>query len=83
MLVRLLQSFKSIELDLASAPPESLPPPEWATSTGRKAIEKFFPKTHLTLYANVGAISLLLIITPIVLQGGLWVKLLGSDEPDD
>ncbi|KAF8631756.1 hypothetical protein AX15_002212 [Amanita polypyramis BW_CC] len=59
MLIRLLQSFSSISLDPASAPPDSLPPPEWKEMGGRKAIEKIRPKAHLTMYS----------------QGGLWVKM--------
>ncbi|KAF8883907.1 CYP63 cytochrome P450 monooxygenase-like protein [Gymnopilus junonius] len=63
MLIRLLQSFSSMELDLSAAPPEATPPKEWAQASGRKAIEKLFPKMHLTLYTN----------------GGLWVKMTESD----
>lgn len=59
MLIRLLQSFQSISLDLASAPQDTLPPKTWINSKGRKATEKVFPKMHLTMYAN----------------GGLWVKM--------
>ena len=53
MIIRMLQAFTSVKLDLASAPPEAQPPAEWAQATGRKAIEKVFPKMHLTMYANV------------------------------
>jgi cytochrome P450 len=63
MLIRLLQSFSSIRLDLAAAPPEAAPPREWAQTSGRKAIEKLYPKIHLTMYSN----------------GGLWVKMTESD----
>jgi len=64
MLIRLLQNFKTMELALDSAPAEAHPPKEWGkTATGRKAIEKLFPKSHLTLYAN----------------GGLWVRMTESD----
>ncbi|KAJ3507902.1 hypothetical protein NLJ89_g6044 [Agrocybe chaxingu] len=63
MIIRLLQSFRLIELDLSSAPPEAHPPAEWAETTGRKAVEKLFPKMHLTMYTN----------------GGLWVKVQESD----
>jgi hypothetical protein len=81
MLIRLLQNFKSVKLGLASAPPESLPPAEWADATGRKAIEKFFPKMHLTMYAYVSATRFSFFLRPtlIVPQGGLWVKLIGTD----
>lgn len=53
MLIRLLQSFSSIILDPASAPPGSLPPPEWKRFDGRKAIEQVMPKVHLTMHASV------------------------------
>ncbi|KAF8631752.1 hypothetical protein AX15_002208 [Amanita polypyramis BW_CC] len=59
MLIRLLQSFSSVDLDPASAPPDSLPPPEWKEARGRKAIEKIMLKYHLTMYSH----------------GGLWVKM--------
>ncbi|KAF9481093.1 cytochrome P450 [Pholiota conissans] len=63
MIIRLLQSFSSVELAPASAPPEAQPPAEWAQATGRKAIERLFPKMHLTMYSN----------------GGLWVKMTEGD----
>ncbi|KIM86025.1 hypothetical protein PILCRDRAFT_816571 [Piloderma croceum F 1598] len=59
MLIRILQNFSSIQLDPASQPPETRVPRSWATAKGRKAIEKVWPKTHLTMYAH----------------GGLWVKM--------
>ncbi|KAG2006335.1 cytochrome P450 [Coprinopsis cinerea AmutBmut pab1-1] len=59
MLIRLMQQFSSVTLDLDSAPPEAIPPKVWAEAPGRKATEKVFPKLHLTMYAG----------------GGLWVKM--------
>ncbi|KAM6491100.1 cytochrome P450 monooxygenase pc-1 [Amanita muscaria] len=59
MIVRLLQSFSSITLDPTSAPPGSLPPPEWKSRSGRTSIERVVPKRHLTMYCD----------------GGLWVKM--------
>ncbi|KAI0934646.1 hypothetical protein AcV5_006421 [Taiwanofungus camphoratus] len=64
-LIKLLQRFSDMELDLAAQPPSSLPPQEWTGSPGRKGVEKFFPKTHLTMYA----------------LGGLWVRMTEADEP--
>ncbi|KAF8890928.1 cytochrome P450 monooxygenase pc-1 [Infundibulicybe gibba] len=58
MLIRLLQNFSSVDMDLDAAPPEFRPPAEWASTAGRKATEKVFPKMHLTMYSG----------------GGLWVK---------
>ncbi|KAF7798902.1 hypothetical protein EIP86_010130 [Pleurotus ostreatoroseus] len=58
-LIRLLQNFETIEFDIDSQPPASRPPPEWMGSPGRKGVEKFWPKAHLTLYS----------------AGGMWVKM--------
>lgn len=52
----MLQHFGHIELATDVSPPSARPPPEWATETGgspRKPLEQCFPKSHLTLYANV------------------------------
>ncbi|EGO29652.1 hypothetical protein SERLADRAFT_445432 [Serpula lacrymans var. lacrymans S7.9] len=59
MLIRLLQNFSSIALDLDAQSPECRPPAEWATAGGRKGVEKFRPKANLTLYS----------------VGGMWVKM--------
>jgi len=64
MLIRLLQNFSSIELDADAIPLEARPPAEWAKASGRKAVEKVFPKMHLTMYT----------------YGGLWVNMKESDE---
>ncbi|OBZ76280.1 hypothetical protein A0H81_03455 [Grifola frondosa] len=61
--VRLLQSFATMALDLAAQPPDSLPPPKWKNAAGRKAAEKVFVKAHITVYAH----------------GGLWVKMGEAD----
>ncbi|KAI0353453.1 cytochrome P450 monooxygenase pc-3 [Trametes cingulata] len=58
-IIRLLQNFSSVSLDLTAQPPESLPPPEWKDAPGRKGKEQIFPKSHFTLYV----------------LGGLWVKM--------
>ncbi|KAF8217153.1 CYP63 cytochrome P450 monooxygenase-like protein [Mycena galopus ATCC 62051] len=58
MITRLLQAFSSFSLDEAAFSPEGRPPPEWANETGRKAIEKFRPKLHLTMST----------------ADGLWIK---------
>ena len=39
--------------------PEAKPPAAWASGNGRKAVEKVWVKTHVTLYA----------------KGGVWVKM--------
>ncbi|KAL6302781.1 cytochrome P450 monooxygenase [Sparassis latifolia] len=57
-MVRLLQAFDHIELAPDAQPTESRPPASWATSTGRKAVEKIRPKSELTMYV----------------QGGLWLR---------
>jgi len=59
MLVRLLQNFSSISLELDAFPPGTLPPDDFKLSPGRKGVEKVWPKSTLTLYV----------------KGGLWVKM--------
>ncbi|KIK91734.1 hypothetical protein PAXRUDRAFT_148862 [Paxillus rubicundulus Ve08.2h10] len=59
MLIRLLQNFSSISLSPESQDPSNHPPAAWKNSEGRKAVEQFHPKSHLTLYA----------------KGGIWVKM--------
>ncbi|KAJ3569110.1 hypothetical protein NP233_g5265 [Leucocoprinus birnbaumii] len=59
MLIRLMQNFSSISLELGAFPPGSLPPEEFKLAPGRKGIDKVWPKMTLTLY----------------LAGGLWVKM--------
>ncbi|QRW11477.1 cytochrome P450 family protein [Ceratobasidium sp. AG-Ba] len=58
VLIRLLQSFSRFELAMDAAPPGSCPPAEWAQGTGRKPLEKIWPKSAVTLYSH----------------GGMWVK---------
>ena len=58
-LIRLMQSFASLEIDFEAQLPETRPPPAWRHVPGRQSIEKFWPKAHLTMYAH----------------GGLWVKM--------
>lgn len=57
------------------------PPAEWATSEGRKAIEKIHPCSHLTMYVKV-RIRLVWVLVCIVLftHGILLGRPLGSDE---
>ncbi|KAJ7694542.1 cytochrome P450 [Mycena rosella] len=54
MLIRLLQSFSAFTLDEDAFAPEARPPAEWATAPGRKGIDKFRPKLHLTMYVSDG-----------------------------
>ncbi|TDL14786.1 cytochrome P450 monooxygenase pc-1 [Rickenella mellea] len=54
MLIKLLQSFDAVTLDEASQPSDSRIPSSWSTVPGRQAIERFFPKIHLTMYAHKG-----------------------------
>lgn len=53
MLVRLLQNFDRIDLAPDAQPRDSLPPASWAKASGRKATQKFWPKSHLTMYSHV------------------------------
>ncbi|KAG1731966.1 cytochrome P450 monooxygenase pc-3 [Suillus paluster] len=50
-LVRLLQSFSSVSLDLKL---QTLPPTEWANEPGRKGADKVVFKAHLTTYVQDG-----------------------------
>lgn len=54
MLIKLLQSFSTVELAPDAQPEWSKPPVEWKEAKDpRKASETFFPKTHLTMYSHV------------------------------
>lgn len=58
MLIRLLQHFSSVTLSPESQDPATRPPAAWARGKGRQAIERFYPRNHLTLYAKVWTRSL-------------------------
>jgi len=58
-IIRLLQHFDDVELCEDALPPACRVPADWAGAPGRKGVERFWPKAHLTLYA----------------KGGLWVKM--------
>ncbi|OBZ76403.1 hypothetical protein A0H81_03439 [Grifola frondosa] len=58
-IIRLLQNFSTMSLDLSAQPPDARPPAEWRNAEGRKALEQIFPKVHIGLYSF----------------GGLWVKM--------
>jgi len=53
MIVRLVQTFKEISLDMDSNP-EAKPPVAWASGPGRRAVEKVWVKSDVTTYANGG-----------------------------
>ncbi|KAI0722460.1 cytochrome P450 [Fomitopsis betulina] len=65
-LIKLLQRFSAMELAPEAAPPDSLPPKEWASAPGRKGKERFRPKSHLTLYTI----------------GGMWVRMTEAEESE-
>ncbi|EIW81963.1 cytochrome P450 monooxygenase pc-3 [Coniophora puteana RWD-64-598 SS2] len=50
-LVRLLQRFSAVQL---AEDVQTMPPPEWASAEGRKAVERVMVKTHLTMYVKDG-----------------------------
>ncbi|KAG9014879.1 hypothetical protein FRB94_009037 [Tulasnella sp. JGI-2019a] len=57
---RLLQNFGDISFAPDAFTPGTLPPPEWkANPFGRKAVEKAWPRSHLTMY----------------FAGGLWLRM--------
>ncbi|KAL7282251.1 hypothetical protein ACG7TL_003720 [Trametes sanguinea] len=64
LLIRLLQNFSSMELDLSARAPDARPPPEWAGAEGQKGLEKVVPKCHISLYVH----------------GGLWVKMTEAEK---
>ncbi|TFK50641.1 cytochrome P450 [Heliocybe sulcata] len=64
MLIRLLQNFSSMTLEPSAHAPGTLPPKSWADGEGRKAVDRFFPKSHLTMYSH----------------GGLWVRMAEMDK---
>ncbi|KAF7314204.1 SWIM-type domain-containing protein [Mycena kentingensis (nom. inval.)] len=62
VLVRLLQAFDEVEVDVGAWPPGTRPNPAWrelGVEGGRKAVEGFWPKMHLTMFSN----------------GGMWLKM--------
>ncbi|KAK7029845.1 cytochrome P450 monooxygenase [Favolaschia claudopus] len=63
-IIRLLQTFQSLELAPDAMPPDARPPASWAAGKGRKATEKIRPKSDLTMSV----------------EGGLWLKLKMSKE---
>nr|GAT51517.1 predicted protein [Mycena chlorophos] len=67
-LVRFLQAFSGVSLDMAAQPPESYPPAEWKDPEkdplGWKRGERLSVKYHLTLYIN----------------GGLWVRMQEAEQ---
>nr|AAX49400.1 cytochrome P450 monooxygenase pc-2 [Phanerodontia chrysosporium] len=57
--IRLLQHFDEVQLCEDALAPDCRVPDAWRGAPGRKGVERFWPKAHLTLYA----------------KGGLWVKM--------
>ncbi len=53
LLVRLLQNFSSVSLELDAFSPGTLPPDDFKLASGRKGIEKVWPMTELTMYLVV------------------------------
>lgn len=66
-LVRLLQKYNNVTLDVDAQPEDSRPPPNWRTEPGepdeRKRFEMVRPKSHLTLYCYVRS---LFCVSPIL-----------------
>lgn len=83
-LIRLLQNFKNVELDLAAQPPDARPPKEWAIAEGHKGQEKVIAKCHLTLYVHV-SIPIATVLRSnltnfVIAKGGLWVKMTEAEH---
>ncbi len=83
-LIRLLQHFSHMELDLSAQSPDARPPPEWVNDEGQRSKEKIFPKTHLTLYVLVCIQSLhdIVLDSNVPFQGGLWVKMTEAEREE-
>ncbi|KAG7443774.1 cytochrome P450 monooxygenase pc-3 [Guyanagaster necrorhizus] len=64
MLVRLLQTFSSFKFCGEALPNECRTPADWTKCNGRKAVDKFWPRSTLTLYS----------------AGGLWIKATEADR---
>ncbi|KAJ7053504.1 cytochrome P450 [Mycena amicta] len=64
VLIRLLQSFSAFHLDEAAFAPASRPPAEWKNAKGRKAVDRFRPRMHLTMST----------------LGGMWVRVTEAGE---
>ena len=63
VIVRIAQAFEKIRLDMDSNP-EAKPPADWVNGKGRKATEKIWVGSHIT----------------IDLKGGVWVKMEEADS---
>lgn len=76
MLIRLLQSFSSFSLDETAFTAEGRAPADWASSPGRKGIDKFRPRAHLTMYSTVSRwISRhRRLILSVFFQDGMWIQ---------
>ncbi|KAF9645556.1 hypothetical protein BDM02DRAFT_3262832 [Thelephora ganbajun] len=55
-------AFEKINFDTGSNP-EAKPPADWVNGAGRKATEKIWVRSHVTIYA----------------QGGVWVRMEEAD----
>ncbi|KAG6819311.1 hypothetical protein H0H93_013137 [Arthromyces matolae] len=53
MLIRFMQQFTKVTLDEASTPADAKPPAHWTEGVGRRTIERVYPKSALTMYAQV------------------------------
>ena len=62
VIARIAQAFKELRFDMDSNP-EAKPPADWATGTGRKAKEKIWVRSHITIHAD----------------GGVWMKMEEAD----
>jgi hypothetical protein len=76
MLIRLLQAFDSISIDL-EANPDAKPPVTWASGNGREAIEKVWLKSHIVMYAKVRFFSIwtMVDIDGVSIKDGVWLKM--------
>jgi hypothetical protein len=78
-LVRLLQNFSSLALAPDAQPPSSRPPVDWDQDAGYKRGEKIWTAAHLTMFARVSVLSVLVynLIDRLFseYQEGLWMRM--------
>lgn len=75
--------FERIDLAPEAQPVGTVTPENWKKDWGsRKAVERMWPKSHITLYSNVSTIKKRSVerrlTTTERYKGGLWVRLRSS-----
>ena len=79
VLVRLLQTFSSVELAPDCQPAGSLPLDDWKSAPGRQSIEKVWPIAAIGTYVKAWSVRGQCRRSDR-LQGGLWVRFKQADD---